>query len=318
MCKVMMMAGINNSNRKLAWEFTKLMAVQMSPGNSDGLGYAAATTDGELFGERWHNNSEAFTVRHVAELPSKEETTLAQLYKGFLVQEQKPIRYNKFGSINEDATAAITLHTRLATSGKQFINTHPFVRGKTSLIHNGVIGNARDLEMIQSTCDSEAILNLYVGNNVMNNAAHIQKVAHKLQGYYACGVLTETKQYGYVLDIFKDSRARLSAAFIRDMGIMVFATSLDDILAVCEKMCMEVAHKYSVNEGSLIRLSILTGLPLLTQEFDPVFKEKHRKKPTRDIVDSMTIASDDPNDNEGFRDAYDYLRFPRSRVWGGE
>lgn len=318
MCKVMMMAGINESNRKLAWEFTKLMAVQMSPGNSDGLGYAAVTTDGELFGERWHNNSEAFTVRHTAELPSKEETTLAQVYKGFLVQEQKPIRYNKFGSINEDATAAITLHTRLATSGKQFINTHPFVRGKTSLIHNGVIGNARDLEIIQSTCDSEAILNLYVNNNVTNTPGHIQKVAHKLQGYYACGVLTETKQYGYVLDIFKDSRARLSAAFIRDMNIMVFATSIDDILAVCEKMCMEVAYKYGVNEGSLIRLSILTGLPLLTQEFEPLFKEKPRKKSTKEIVDGMAITSDDPIDDKRYGDTYDYLRFPRSRVWGGE
>lgn len=313
MCKVMMMAGINDSNRKLAWEFTKLMAAQMSPGNSDGLGYAAVTTDGELFGERWHNNNEAFTVRHTSEPPSKEETILAEKYKGFLVQEQKPIRYNKFGSINEESTCAITLHTRMATSGKQFINTHPFVRGGTSLIHNGVIGNARELEMIQSTCDSEAILNLYVNNSVTNNPAGIQKVAHKLQGYYACGVLTETKKYGYVLDIFKDSRARLSGAFIRDMGIMVFATVLDDILAVCEKMCMEVAYKYTVNEGVLIRLSTLTGEPFLTQEFEPSFKEKPKKKSTKEIVDGMTITSDDPV----YNDTYDYLRFPRTS-WRGE
>lgn len=314
MCKVMMMAGINNSNRKLAWEFTKLMAIQMTPNNNDGLGYAAVTTEGELFGERWHNNSEAFTTRPVTDLPSKEETILAKKYDGFLLPEQKPIRYNKFGSINEDATAAITLHTRLATSGKQFINTHPFVRGGTSLIHNGVIGNAKDLEMIQSTCDSEAILNLYVDNNVANNPAGIQRVADKLQGYYACGVITETKKYGYVLDIFKDSRARLSAAFIRDMGIMVFATSLDDILAVCEKMCMEVAYKYGVKEGSLVRLSILTGDPLLSQEFKPEFKQK--RKSTKEMVEDMVVSSDDPVHNDRYSDTYDYLRF--ARTWRGE
>lgn len=278
MCKIMVMAGVNDTNRKLAWEFTKQMAMQMSPGNNDGLGYAAVTAEGELFGERWHVNSEAFAARPVAESPTNEEIKIVRSFDGMLTHTQKPVRYNKFGSVNEDAMVAITLHTRMATSGKQFINTHPFVRGKTSLIHNGVIGNADKLELIQSTCDSEAILNLYVKHNVSNNMQAIQKVAHKLSGYYACGVITESKRFGPVVDVFKDDRARLSAAFIRDMGIVVFSTSIDDIETVCKKMGMEVAYKFGVNSGKLLRLSALSGAPVATQTFKPEYKNTDKKK----------------------------------------
>lgn len=304
MCKIMVMAGINSSNRKLAWEFTKHMAVQMSPGNSDGLGYMALTSDGELYGERWHNNSEAFNNRPITDTPTKEELIIANKYDGFLVSERPPIRYNKFGSINEDSTTAIALHTRMATSGKQFINTHPFVRGKTALIHNGVISNADDFKLLQSTCDSEVILNQYVERNVTNSIDKIQAVADKLDGYYACAIMTETKKYGYVVDIFKDSRARLSGVFIRDMGIMVFTTVAEDAVTVCKKMGMEVAYKFAVKEGIMLRLSRLTGDPLMSQKFNAVFKEPRKLK-------QSSLSSDDGWDYTSKFSNYsgDYLKF---------
>jgi hypothetical protein len=106
----------------------------------------------------------------------------------------------------------------------------------------------------------------------------IQKVAHKLSGYYACGVITETKRFGHVVDVFKDDRAKLSAAFIRDMGIVVFSTSIDDIETVCKKMGMEVAYKFGVNSGKLLRLSALSGAPVATQSFNPEYRSSERKK----------------------------------------
>ena len=310
MCKIMVMSGINETNRKLALEFTKQMAMQISPGNNDGLGYAAVTTEGELFGERWHKNSEAFVERPAPSIQTKEETNIIKQYNEFLIPNVKPISYNKFGVINEDSIAAITLHTRLATSGKEFINTHPFVRGGTSLIHNGVIANARELEMIQSTCDSEAILNLYVKHGVTNNISNIQKVADKLQGYYACGVITETKKYGYVVDIFKDTRANLSASYIRDMNIMVFSTQANDVAAVCAKMGMEVVYSYSVKEGVIARLSTLTGMPLEIEKFNPNYKRSKKEKEQEKSIDSsywrgdeyVTFSEDKPSS---------YLQFPQ-------
>lgn len=305
MCKIMVMSGVNSSNRTLAWEFSKRMSKQMTTGNNDGLGYAAVTSEGELFGERWHINSEAFLNRTLVDKPSEIEQETVKKYGGFLVSERPPAKYNKFGTINEDSMSAIILHTRLATSGKQFNNTHPFVRGNTALIHNGVISNTREFKLIQSTCDSEVILNEYVEKSVTNNPQNIQKVVNKLDGYYACAVLTETKKFGFVVDIFKDARARLVAAHIKDMNIMVFSTSLEDIKIVSESMGMTIDFSYSVNEGVLLRLSTLTGDPLLTQKFKPEFKRRKSE--------SLTELSSDDAWEYGYRrhKEIDYLKFKK-------
>lgn len=270
MCKIMVMAGINNKNRKLAIEFTKLMAKQLTPGNSDGLGYAALNTKGELFGERWLNNSDAFVNRPMNQSLTKEESLLVDKYKGFLIPDVPAPVYNSFGKIDEDNIAAITLHTRLATSGKEFINTHPFVLDETSLIHNGVISNASDLKMIQSTCDSEAILNEYVENRVMDKPENIRKVANKLQGYYACGVFSKPRSGGNILDIFKDSRAVLEAAYIVDLRTIVFSSRLADIRAVCSQMGMEVGRAFKVSDDMLLRIDPISGDVLSTQKFKSV------------------------------------------------
>ena len=87
MCKVMMMAGVTSDTRDAAWVFIKEMAKEMSPGNMDGLGYAALSTEGELFGERWHHNGEAFSVRQGGEPLSQLDSYLIENYAGALRKE---------------------------------------------------------------------------------------------------------------------------------------------------------------------------------------------------------------------------------------
>jgi predicted glutamine amidotransferase len=267
MCKIMVMAGINKTNRKLALEFTKLMARQLTPGNSDGLGYAAVSTKGELFGERWLSNGDAFVNRPVHNALSKQETLMVDRYRGFIIPDIPPPKYNSFGVVDEENIAAVTLHTRLATSGKEFINTHPFVREGTSLIHNGVISNANDLQMLQSSCDSEAILNEYVDYRVMDNPENIQKVTDKLHGYYACAVFSKAKRHGVILDIFKDSRASLEAAYIIDLKTIVFSSRLSDIQSVCLQMGMEIGRVFKVSDNMMLRLDPVSGEVLAAETF---------------------------------------------------
>lgn len=267
MCKVMMMAGITSDTRDNAWKFIKEMAKEMSPGNTDGLGYAALSSDGELFGERWHHNGEAFNVRQVSEPLSQLDSYLIETYGGALRKDRQPIRYNKFGSVNENALAAITLHTRMATSGKEFMNTHPFVVGQTSLIHNGVIRNAEKLEMKQSTCDSEAILNLYVKHKVMQKPGSIQAVAKKLQGYYACGVISRNDSDGAIMDVFKCNSANLTAAFVQELNTVVFSTRIADIKAVCARLGFTVLSEFIFEGETLLRLDALTGEVIGTVSF---------------------------------------------------
>ena len=325
----MVMAGINNKNRKLAVEFTKLMAKQLTPGNSDGLGYAAVNTKGNLFGERWLNNSDAFLNRPINQTLSKEESLLVDKYRGFLIPDVPPPTYNSFGDIDEENIAAITLHTRLATSGKEFINTHPFVLGDTSLIHNGVISNAGDLKMIQSTCDSEAILNEYVENKVMDKPENIRKVANKLQGYYACGVFSQTKTGGNILDIFKDSRANLEAAYIVDLKTIVFSSRLSDIRAVCSQMGMEVGRTFKVSDDMLLRIDPVSGDVHSTVKFKSVgyvnnyrhnqFSREERREIKRrfqNMEKQQTNSDDGPGNTEKAVSYYDVYNGVKG--WGME
>jgi len=285
MCKVMMMAGVTAETREKAWAFIKEMAKELSPGNQDGCGYSAMAADGSIFGERWHLNAEAFVNRELTPPISDFEGGLLEQYLGAIKRKQTPVKYSKFGSLQFDSMTAITLHTRFATSGKEFVNTHPFVVGSTSLIHNGVISNASQLEIKQSTCDSEAILNLYVKHKVADGIKSIQRVADKLQGYYACGVFAQSKAHGAILDIFKCDAANLQAAYVKELRTLVFSTNINDIKSVCTRLGFTVVHDFIFDNDTLLRLDAIDGSVIDSVKFvstQPVSitsfnKGKHKK-----------------------------------------
>lgn len=275
MCKLMMMAGINESNRTEAWELIREMAGIMSEKMTDGIGYAAVTEDGELFGERWHKSEEAFDLKEEADDVSAIERGLIQSFEGALTLQEKPKRYNSFGdhikTIEEltDKTCAITLHGRYATSSKDFKNTHPFVLNETSLIHNGVIRNAFQIgKMTQSTCDSEVILNLYDEMQVSRFPSNIQGVIDELRGYFACGIFTKDSNDARILDIFKDDTANLFAAYIEDLSLLVYVTNVADLDAACELVGVSVSSVFKVEGGNLIRINPVTGVVISVTKFD--------------------------------------------------
>ena len=279
MCKLMILSGITKETVANAWKFVHLISQPMSLQDQDGLGYAAISSSGELFGERWLTNSHAFNIR---EPLSDFDRKIIEDYKGMITKKES---YNSFGKLDYSNMTSITLHTRMATTGKQFRNTHPFVRGNTSLIHNGVITNMDDLEFITSTCDSEGILNSYVNHQVMNVPKNIQKVAHELDGYYACGVFSETKMGDKILDIFKDDSAHLHAFFIKELNTVVFATAPFHVIETCKHLGWTILSSFDVISGRLLRLDAINGIILFYQDFDPVFKEKQGKKKNKAYQD---------------------------------
>ena len=261
MCKIMIMPGIKPENVEKTWQFVEEMSSLMSVGNSHGLGYTAINNEGNLFGERWFNNEDAFDVRNPF---TEKDKTLIDKFKGFL---SKPYVYNNFGDMQDKGLRAITLHARYSTNTKSMENTHPFIRDNTSLIHNGVIRNHEKLKKITSTCDSEVILNSYVEHNVMNDITAMQKIADELEGYYACGVFSKTTEGKVILDVFKDSTANLSAAWIVEFDTVVISTDLEDIRKACKTLNLTISSDYKVSNNTLIRLDALTGEVIQTYEF---------------------------------------------------
>jgi hypothetical protein len=261
MCKVMVLAGIVPEKQKAAWSFLTSSVPFMTKQDKDGLGYAAAS-GGRLFGERWVNPKDAFKKR--VALSPRGEAMRAALKGAMRVSES----YNSFGNVSTTAQA-VTLHSRMATCGKGLTNTHPFVSGDTSLIHNGVITNVSELTQVTSTCDSETILNEYVKFDIMGQPGRIQELARALQGYYACAVITKDSTGRQVVDIFKDTRAQLCVGYVEELGAWVYCTTEGILRATAKAAKMTVTECHAIAAGFLIRLDAVTGEVLQVEEFTP-------------------------------------------------
>lgn len=261
MCKVFMVAGVKPSTVEKVWKFTQAIAKPMSKFNSDGIGYAAITADGKLFGERWLTNNHMFKKQ-----ADDNDKMLTDMFGDAIEGKIDKFEYSSFGEVEHDKMVALTLHTRMATSPKGLLNTHPFVQDGTSLIHNGVIRNTEDFKFSLSTCDSEAILISYLHQNVKEDPANFEKAAKMLRGYYACGVLTNTEE-GPILDIFK-SGARLHIAYVKELETWVASTDDDDIKNTCKEMNFSMGNLFTVLNGKFIRVNAVTGKEKSITKFD--------------------------------------------------
>lgn len=278
MCKVMIIPHVNNETRTNAIKFTEAMAEVMSRDKShqDGLGYAAIDSQGNLFAERWLVNSQAFKNR-AGRTPSLSE------YSGFI-----NFNYSSYGKVNLEDMSAITLHTRLATSGKGLHNCHPFIEGDTSVIHNGVINNAFDFRIDQSTCDSESILTQYVDHGVGKDYELFSKVSTQLDGYYAVGIFSRDSEGRRILDIAKSESAQLVAMYVDELQCVVF-TSLEYQLKEGLKACgFNVNPVYSVNPSSLVRIDPLKNQVIGTTSFSEY--ERNYLKLTEDKDENKSLS----------------------------
>jgi len=281
MCKICIIPGITDETTENAWKLMKKLSKEMTFTDDDGFGYAALGGDSKLFGERWFDPKDSFINRERV-VESKFDITLK--YKGILKSLGKKMTkgYNDFGVVVEGSPLRTAiLHARKATCEKTMDNLHPFVNGNTALVHNGVIHNTRELEMKYSTCDSECIVNEYVKSKVSKDINNIQKMADKLEGYYACGVISKQDNGKFIVDVFRDNTAKLMAYFIKELGTVVIGTPgyNDDsgpIPSACKDLGFTITERFEFNQHSILRLDALTGEVIEGMEFDSTGKAKRR------------------------------------------
>ena len=260
MCKILVMPGITDKTRAKAMSFIEKMAVYMSSeSDKDGIGYAGLTAKGDLFGERWHNPKEALVKRvDMSTLDSK----FSDQFGGFLTPTIEK-KYNSFGlgKLGLSNISAITLHSRFATSGKDFENVHPFVTKnlQTSVIHNGVISNHLSLKKEMSTCDSEVILHAYNEAKVYDDLTSIHELVKSLYGNYACGVFSMSSKGERILDIFKETRSTLHAVYISELETYAFVTKLEYAQSACVDLGLTITQEYKIKDDMIIRVNPFTG-----------------------------------------------------------
>lgn len=266
MCKIMCIAGVDKSKVKNLQKFMAAMVAPLTASDPHGFGYAAISASTGLYGERWLSPADAFKTRK--DVSPNDAPLLAHL--GAVLEPA--ITYNSFGTASGEDIQAVLLHGRYATCDVSIANTHPFVRGTTALIHNGVISNSYQLKKITSTCDSEVILNEYVESNVSVNADNIQDVAYSLEGYYACGVLARGASGHWIMDVFRDDKAELYCTFVKELGTTVFCTSDSILRAIWRLTGFTTGTVFKVRDNKLIRLDVETGKCFMQIDFESTFE----------------------------------------------
>ncbi len=267
MCKIMGIAGISAERRVMAQCFAEAAVEYLTKADNDSFGYAACSAKGVQYGERWLDPKKSFDERPAPVERTQEQLDIIQMFQGAIYVPALPVVYNHFGKRAEESMSAITLHGRMATCGKGIQNAHPFVKDGVSLIHNGVIYNAAQLGYINSTCDSESILKLYLEEEVSKNPANIQAVVNKLHGYYACMVFGKDKEGVPYLDIFKEERANLCVTWVDEVG-WVYCTNFDIVNNTAQDLALQIQYSYDIVEGCLIRINVETGGIMSVTKFD--------------------------------------------------
>ena len=277
MCKLLIMTGITEG--LVAEEFMRRMAVPMSKTNAHGIGYTAVGPDGQLFSQRWHDNDMFFdktkvlTKDHVTQIKERLKD-----FEGRLNLSKIEENYSELGNIDFADVRSITMHTRFATCGREFANTHPFIHEDTSLIHNGSISNAfsthyrtgLDVNKI-STCDSEAALQTYLSQGVNLDTAKAKEWLNLLSGSWAFGILSRNQQGNRVLDVIRGI-SRLYYMEVDGLG-KVFTTDDDDAKGVIKDMGLTfVKEPIFVASDEMYRYDAITGEFLESVDIKPVYK----------------------------------------------
>jgi glucosamine 6-phosphate synthetase-like amidotransferase/phosphosugar isomerase protein len=145
--------------------------------------------------------------------------------------------------LESDGKLSVLGHCRQMTQGspKNNDNNHPIVTGNVIGIHNGIIGNDRDL--FESTglnriaeVDSEIIfslLNSFIHEKNKNVEESVKATSKALAGSYACAFVDVTSPH--VLWLFRDS-VPCSILHFQNDGVVMFATR-DEYVTSASGIC---------------------------------------------------------------------------------
>lgn len=295
MCKVFAMPGIKKSKQKEAKKlFEKMGPIMSKSPDNDGIGYAAITKKGEIYGEKWLNVDDFMKIHEnpLPPEPTKADNFMGAFYKDVVkdYKEEKGEKdqvYDWFGNpLNKDLhddTVAVILHARKTTIGHNSIeNTHPFFeagdeehcKSDVALIHNGTIRNHANFTKKYSTCDSEILMHMYNDYALAYSPESVSLIAKDVIGEYAVCVLSnaydmDKDECKPVLDVFKAYKD-LYCAYVNELETVVFCTSDTMLKNGAKEAGLTLEHIHKLKDGYLLRIDALDGTPMIDHvEFTP-------------------------------------------------
>ena len=194
----------------------------------DGFGFTIQNPDGSRYTERYTQPGQFDGIGR------------ASAAKKRLPDALKPaVKMDSTGTRDAAGCSSLIIHGRTSTNDITIRNTQPLSKNGWTLAHNGVVEWSGKNYPLETTNDSEHLLNLFA-------LGDWQKELGDVRGYAALLMLDNAGNFL----AFKDARAPLHFAQVKN-GFIV-ATSPDDIIAACRYRKFKKPYVASVPDNVLL------------------------------------------------------------------
>ena len=194
----------------------------------DGFGFTIQNPDGSRYTERYTQPGQFDGIGR------------ASAAKKRLPDALKPaVKMDSTGTRDAAGCSSLIIHGRTSTNDITIRNTQPLSKNGWTLAHNGVVEWSGKNYPLETTNDSEHLLNLFA-------LGDWQKELGDVRGYAALLMLDNAGNFL----AFKDARAPLHFAQVKN-GFIV-ATSPDDIIAACRAAKFKKPYVASVPDNVLL------------------------------------------------------------------
>lgn len=138
-------------------------------------------------------------------------------------------------------TGPLIAHGRTSTGEVNLTNTHPFTKNGWTLAHNGVVGWRGEARALETTCDSEHLLNCYAlgagASDLKDLSGWAAWVAINPDGRLVAG---------------RDTNTPLHISYCKKISGYIIATKKDDLLTFLEEMKWKASKPISLPDNSEI------------------------------------------------------------------
>lgn len=225
MCKLIAMSRMSCKTLKQASQLVKQSSELLGSSQRDGFGYALNNA-GDVFIERYLNPA---SCSGMGTLKASRDL-LHPALQTQLVYGHDYDQHGEHPSV-PPVNAPFIAHGRTATCDKVIANTHPFTGWKDgkqwTIAHNGVVSWNGEPLPLQTTCDSEHILNCFLHLNGE------QSFKDGIAGYAAVvGINPQGEMFA-----LRDDRAPLYVQFVKELSTYILCTDSTHCEALSKTIC---------------------------------------------------------------------------------
>ena len=212
MCKLISISGLSLKSYKQASRLVVLSSELLGASQKDGFGYSLSTSKTRY--------QERYVKPESCKGMGVTKASMSIVPGQIRFQEKEGVDFDTHGEVPSKGIIKgnFIAHGRTATCEKSVTNTHPFTgfndEGQWTICHNGIVSWKGDALPLQTTCDSEHLLNCFL------HLEGEQSFKDRIAGYLAIvGFNPEGELF-----VMRDNKAPLYCSWIKELNVFVNCT----------------------------------------------------------------------------------------------